>query len=163
MRSRRRVRALTLAVLTLAACAGCARGEEAAIRARLAALADEVNRPPAEGLALVAHAQSVGDYFTDDVSVELGPGAMPIQGRATLVGMVARLQSRTAAYRVAVEDVEVNLAEDGATAGVAATVILTPRAPAEHEGHDAREFAVTMAKNDGTWRIARMTAVETLR
>lgn len=128
------------------------------------ALVDEVNRPPAEGLALVAHAQSVGDYFTDDVTVDLGVGSMPIQGRATLVGMVARLQPRTAAYRVALDDVEVSLADDGATAGVAATVILTPRRPAQpHEGHDAREFAVTMARTDGTWRIARMTAVETLR
>lgn len=124
---------------------------------------DEVNKPPAEGLALVAHAQSVGDYFTDDVIVELGPGSMPIQGRATLVGMVARLQPRTAAYGVALDDVEVSLAEDGVTAGVAATVIFTPREPAQHEGHDAREFAVTMTRTEGTWRIARMTAVETLR
>jgi hypothetical protein len=43
------------------------------------------------------------------------------------------------------------------------TVSVTPRRAAPDEGADAREFALTMVKSDGTWRIARMTAVQTLR
>jgi hypothetical protein len=142
---------------------GCARGEERAIRSRLAALAAEANQPAAEGLALVAHAASIGDYFTTDVVVDLGEGSTPIQGREMLIGMVARLQPRTAAYRVELDDVEVRVAEDRESAGVAATVIVIPRRPGDDGGTDAREFALTMTKADGAWRIARMTAVQTLR
>jgi hypothetical protein len=82
-----------------------------------------------------------------------------------LIGMVARLQPRTAAYRVEVEvdDVEVRVGDEGDSAGVAATVVIIPRQPGAGEGIDAREFALTMRKSDGTWRISRMTAVQTLR
>lgn len=143
--------------------AGCAWGEEAAIRSRLTALVGEANKPAAEGLALVAHAASVGDYFTPDTVVDLGAGSTPIQGREMLIGMVARLQPRTAAYRVELDDVEVRVGEDGDAATVEATVIVTPRRPGPDEGVDAREFALTLTKTDGVWRIARMTAVQTLR
>jgi hypothetical protein len=80
-----------------------------------------------------------------------------------LMGMVVRLQPRTAAYRVEIDDVDVRLGDDRASAGVAATVIITPRRPGTDEGTDAREFALTLTKADGAWRIARMTAVQTLR
>jgi hypothetical protein len=153
-----------LALVVLAGLAsGCAGGEERAIRSRLAALMAEANKPAAEGLALVAHAASIGDYFATDAVVDLGDGSTPIQGREMLIGMVARLQPRTAAYRVALDDVEVRVAEDGESAGVAATVIVTPRQRGEDGGADAREFALTMTKADGAWRIARVTAVQTLR
>jgi hypothetical protein len=145
------------------AAAGCGWGEEAAIRSRLRDLAGEANKPAAEGLALLAHAASIGDYFTADTVVDLGAGSTPIQGREMLIGMVARLQPRTAAYRVEIDDVEVRLAEDGESAGVAATVIVTPRQRGTDEGADAREFALTLTKTGGDWRIARMTAVQTLR
>jgi hypothetical protein len=151
--------ALALALVTV----GCARGEEAAIRSRLKALAAEASQPAAEGLALVAHAASVGDYFTIDTVVDFGAGGAPIHGRERLIGMVARLQPRTSAYRLELDDVDVRVAEDGESAGVAMTVILVPRREAADEGTDAREFALTMAKSDGTWRIARVTAVQTLR
>jgi hypothetical protein len=142
---------------------GCTRGEEAAIRSRLRALAAEANQPAAEGLALVAHAASIGDFFTTDVVVDLGAGGAPIQGREMLIGMVARLQPRTSDYRVELDDEEVRVAEDGESAGVALTVLVIPRRPGPNEGIDAREFALSLTKSDGTWRIARMTAVQTLR
>lgn len=138
-------------------------GEERAIRSRLASLAEEANRPPAEGLALVAHAAAMGDYFTDSVTVDLGPGTTPIQGREMLVGMVARLQPRTAAYEVRLEDTDIEVAEEGVTAGVAVTISIVPRQPAPGEGADPREFALNMEKAGGTWRIARVTAVQPLR
>jgi len=31
------------------------------------------------------------------------------------------------------------------------------------ESRDAREFAVVLLKTDGTWRISRITAIDTLR
>lgn len=142
---------------------GCSWGEEAAIRSRLDALTAEANQPAAEGLARVAHAASIGGYFTDDATVDLGPGTTPIEGRDMLIGMVARLQPRTAAYQVRIEDADIRVAEDGLTAGVAVTVSVTPRNPTPDEGPDPREFAVTMTKAGGTWRIARVTAVQALR
>jgi ketosteroid isomerase-like protein len=126
-------------------------------------LVGEANKPAAEGLALIAHAVSIGDYFTTDTVVDLGAGSTPIPGREMLIGMVARLQPRTAAYRVELDDVEVRVSEDGESAGVAATVIITSRRPGPDDGADAREFALTLTKADGDWRIARMTAVQTLR
>jgi hypothetical protein len=159
-------RPVAWAVLCMTAWLGsgaCSWGDEGAIRSRLEALADEANKPPAEGLALVAHAASMGDHFTDDATVDLGPGTSPIEGREMLIGMVARLQPRTAAYQVRLEDADIRVADDGLTAGVGVTVSITPRRPAAGEGPDAREFALTMRKADGTWRIARITAVQTLR
>ncbi|MBA3885601.1 MAG: DUF4440 domain-containing protein [Acidobacteria bacterium] len=150
-------------LLALLACGACSRGEESAIRSRLAALAAEANKPPAEGLGLVAHATAMGGYFTDDVVVDLGPGTNPIQGREMLIGMLGRLQPRTSAYRVALEDLDVRVTEGGETAALAMTVRIVPRSATSGEATDAREFAATMSKADGTWRIARMTAVQTLR
>lgn len=157
------MRRLLGCLLLAAVSIGCSWGEEGAIRSRLKSLAEEANRPPASGLALAAHAASIGDYFTGDATVDLGPGTAPIQGRDMLVGMVARLQPRTAAYEVRLEDAVIELADDRETAAVAVTISIVPRKPAPGEGPDPREFALTMAKTDGTWRIARVTAVQPLR
>jgi hypothetical protein len=157
------MRRLAGCALLAAALSACSWGEESAIRSRLERLAEEANRPPAAGLALVAHAASIGDYFTGDVTVDLGPGTTPIQGREMLVGMVARLQPRTAAYEVRLEDSVIELADDNTTAGASVTVSIVPRRPAPGEGPDPREFALNMVKADGLWRIARVTAVQPLR
>ena len=45
-----------------------------------------------------ARSAQLGTFFTEDVDVELGSGAAPIHGRATIIGMAARLQPRTAAF-----------------------------------------------------------------
>jgi hypothetical protein len=116
---------LLAASLAVFACSG---GEERAIRARLEALVAEANRPPAEGLGLVAHAATTGEYFTEDATVDLGPGTARIEGRDMLIGMVARLQPRMAAYRARLDDMDIRLAEGG-RASVAVTVSITPRSP----------------------------------
>lgn len=142
---------------------GCSGGEAGAVRARLQALAGEANKPAVEGLALVTHAASIGDYFTGDAVLDLGPGSAPIHGRNTIVAMVARLQPRMAAFRSEIDDVSVQVGEDGETAAVALTLRIIPRSPAVGEGSDAREFALQMRKEDGAWRITRATAVQALR
>lgn len=151
------------AALVALAFGACAWGEEAAIRRRLNGFVEQANRPPAEGLALASHAASMGDYFTDGVTVDLGPGTTRIEGRDMLIGMVARLQPRTAAYQLRLDDTDIRVAEDGLTAGVAVTISIIPRNPAPGEGPDPREFALNMEKTAGTWRIARVTAVQLLR
>jgi hypothetical protein len=156
--------ALALVVAGYFAWRAWAGSEADAVRARLQSLADELNTGAGEGLAAMAHAAAIGNYFTEDVLIELGPGSNPIQGRTMLTGMAARLQPRIAAFRIVLDDIGVTLAEGNSAADVSLTVSFIRRTAATgQESMDAREFALGMRRDDGTWRIARMTAVETLR
>jgi len=138
--------------------------DERAIRERIEALRSAVNRPTGDGLATVAHAAAIGSYFTDDVVVDLGEGTAPIQGRLTLIGMVERLHPRTSAFRMEVDDLGVELTPGAATAEATLTVSFIGRSQATgEESRDAREFALALTKASGTWRIARVTAIDVLR
>ena len=139
-------------------------GEQQAINGSLASLASEFNASTTDGFGTVARAAQLGSYFTDDVVVDLGPGTATIQGRETLVGMAARLQPRTAAFRVELADVGVELSEGEREADVTLTLSFIRRSIAsDEESTDAREFALRMRRSDGRWRIARATAIDTFR
>lgn len=136
---------------------------ERQIRRRLTALADEFNSSSTNGLGVAAKAVRLGDYFTDDVIVDLGQGSSTIAGRDTLMGMAARLQPRTASFALQVDDITVAPAADGRTAIVALTLTITRTNNATREQSlDAREFSLEMRKPD-EWRIARATAVDTIK
>jgi hypothetical protein len=138
--------------------------DERAIRQRLGALTVDINRTTGDGLGAVAHAADLAGFFTDDVVVDLGEGTSPIVGRATLVGMASRLQRRTAAFRLRFDDTAVRLGPDRTTADVALTASFVQRADGtDADSTDAREFALALTKQAGVWRIARVTAVDTLR
>src|SRR5215213_2857946 len=72
--------------------------------------ASEFNAGTNGGFATLAHAVRIGDFFTRDVVVDLGQGSPPIQGRETLIGMASRLQPRTAAFVIEVDDLTVEFA-----------------------------------------------------
>jgi ketosteroid isomerase-like protein len=138
--------------------------DERAITARLDSLRNEVNASTKDGFGTAARAAQIGSYFTDDAVVELGRGSPPIKGRETLMGMVARLQPRTAAFRMDLDDVSVDLLPGGDAADVLLTASFVRRSISTgEESLDAREYALVMNKTDGTWRIARITAIDTLR
>ena len=138
--------------------------DERAIRARLEALRNDINTSTTDGLGTVAHAAQIGSYFADGVVIELGEGASVIRGRDTLMGMAARLQPRTAAFRMELDDVNVELGEGARTADVTLTASFVRRSlTTGEESRDAREFALAWEKDGGTWRIARVTAIDTLR
>jgi SnoaL-like domain len=138
--------------------------DERAVRQRLDALTVDLNATAGEGLGAVAHAADLGSFFNDDVIVDLGEGATPIVGRATLVGMASRLQRRTAAFRLRFDDVGVRLGPDRTTADVTLTASFVARADgADDDSMDAREFTLNLTKRSGVWRIGRVTAVDTLR
>lgn len=138
--------------------------DERAINARLEALRNEVNSSTKDGLGTAARAAQIGTYFTDDAVVELGRGSPPISGRDTLMGMVARLQPRTAAFRMDLDDVSVEVLPGGAAADVLLTASFVRRSiTTGEESLDAREYALVMTKAGGLWRIARITAIDTLR
>lgn len=139
-------------------------GDERAIRDRLESLRTDVNASTAGGLGTLARAEQIGSYFTEDAVVDLGKGAASINGRETLMGMAARLLPRTAAFRLELDDIGVKMAPDGAAADVTLTASFILRSiPTGDESRDVREFALALTKAGGTWRIARATAVETLR
>jgi len=122
----------------------------------------ELNSGTTEGFGTVAHAARVGSFFTDGVVVELGQGTAPIQGRETLMGMVARLQPRTAAFAVELDDVSVEL-RDAIHGDVTLTAVIRRRSAESGESIDAREFAAEVVNMGGGWKISRVIAVDTLR
>lgn len=138
--------------------------DERAVHSRLTALAADLNRPGGEGLAAVSRAAAIGDYFTEDVVVDLGEGTAPIVGRRTLVGMAARLERRTSDANVRFDDVGVKFDRGAGLADVSLTASFARAADASGQGSiDAREFALEMTQASGNWRIARASAVDTLR
>jgi hypothetical protein len=138
--------------------------DERAIRGRLEALRREVNASTVDGRGTEARSAEIGSYFTEDAVVDLGGGAVPIRGRETLMGMVGRLQPRTAAFRLELDDVGIEVVPGGTAADVLLTASFIRRIISTgEESRDAREFAVVLVKNDGAWRISRITAIDTLR
>jgi hypothetical protein len=138
--------------------------DERAVRARLEALRTEINTSTTDGLGTIAHAAQIGGYFTDDVTIELGEGSPPINGRDTLMGTAARLQPRTAAFRLELDDINVELMPGTDAADVLLTASFVRRSLSTgEESRDAREFSLVCRKGAGTWRIARVTAIDTLR
>ena len=139
-------------------------GEERRIRERIEALRTEVNASTLDGLGTAGRAAQIGSYFTGDAVVELGGASVPIRGRETLMDMAARLQPRTAAFRLDLDDVGIELVPGGTAADVMLTASFVRRSISTgEESRDAREFAVVLVKTDGTWRISRITAIDTLR
>ena len=140
------------------------RSDEAEIGRRLDRLATEINTGVTEGLGTTVRAAAIGSYFTDDVTIDLGPGTEPIRGRDTLVGMAARLQPRTSVFRVQFVDVTPKVSEDRASATVSLTAEITNTSISSREQSlDAREFSFEMAQAGGVWRISRVKAVETIK
>jgi hypothetical protein len=164
-----RARAVALAAVAigfagLAAWRGLPWGDEREIRATLESLAEGFNASTSDGLGTLARAAQLGSYFSDNVIVDLGPGSAAIEGRERLIGMAARLQPRTAAYRVVLDDISVETPGAQGTADVTLTVSFIRRDPAtDEESTDAREFALQMIKGGGRWRIERATAIDTFR
>jgi ketosteroid isomerase-like protein len=138
--------------------------DELAVRARLDSLRKDVNSGATTGIGAALHAAQIGDYFTEDVIVELGEGSSPIKGRETLIGMIARLQPRTSEFRLELDDVTIEIAPAGNAADVLLTATFTrPKNATGEPSLDAREYTLVMAKTDGSWRIARITAIDALR
>jgi Domain of unknown function (DUF4440) len=162
----KRIAAIVVTVVAIAAAAWylSAPGDDgAAVRKRLHQFADEVNASTVDGGGTEAHALRFASFFADDVDVDLGHGSAPIHGRETVLGMAERLQPRTAAFQLKLEDVTVAMGPGGDTADVHLTAEFIRRSiTTGEESLDAREFTMMMKRAGGDWTIARVTAIETL-
>ena len=136
---------------------------EREIRGLFEEFAEEFNAGSRGGLATLAHAVRLGEFFTADVVVELGQGSPPLHGRETLVGIVSRLQSRTAAFVVEMDDVTVELSAPERGDVTFTAVIRRRSVTSGEESIDAREFASEVVRADGRWRVSRVVAIDTLR
>ena len=156
---------LTVVALGLAAWYLLARADAGAmVTSRLHAFAEVVNNSTVDGQSPEVHGAQLAAFFAEDVEVDFGQGTPPIRGRDTVIGMAERLQPRTAAFRLEFEDVSVAMAPSGETADVRLTAEFIRRSiTTGEESLDAREFSLGMRRVGGEWRIARVTAVETLK
>ena len=136
--------------------------EESIVSRHLEALADEVNAGTTDGAGLAARAAQLGQYFTDDVAIDLGPGASAVRGRATVLDMLSRLQPRTSAFQLRLTDTTITLAADQRSADAVLTAEFIRRGGGE-DSIDARELSIQLTKADGTWRIQHLTVVEAFR
>jgi hypothetical protein len=160
----RAVAVLALSALAVLAWRSRETSDERLIRGRLEVLRNEVNASTVDGLGTASRAAQIGGYFTQDAVVELGEGSVPIRGRDTIVGMVARLQPRTAAFRMDLDDISVELVPGGEAADVLLTASFVRRSISTgEESRDAREYALVLTKATGDWQISRITAIDTLR
>ena len=137
--------------------------QEREVRAMFASFAREFNSGSTGGLDLLARAAHIGEYFTPDVVIELGQGSPPIQGRETLMGMASRLQPRTSAFVLELDDVNVEF-PDADHGEVTFTALFRRRSQESgEESIDAREFAGEVVRTGGRWRVSRVVAIDTLR
>jgi hypothetical protein len=156
--------ALALIAVGYAVWRGREGDDERAIGARIEALRNEINTSTTDALGAMAHAAQIGSYFTENMIIELGEGTPPIHGRDTLIGIAARLQVRAAAFRLELDDVSVEMVPGARAADVLLTASFVRRNPSTgDESRDAREFSLVCENDAGTWRIARVTAIDTLR
>ena len=162
--TRGRAVAIMLVALAVGGYAFWPGSDEREIKRALASLAADFNDETTfDGLGGVSRAGQLGSYFSEDAVVDLGPGSAQVEGRDKVISVAARLQPRTAAFRVALDDVGVEPAGDD-QADVTLTVSFINRTSTAHEpSTDAREFLLRMTKGGGRWRIARATAVDTFR
>jgi hypothetical protein len=163
----RRITAIVVVVAAVAAGVWYVAGptdEGAEIKQRLQAFADQVNRSTVDGQGPEVRAAQFASYFTEDVDVDFGQGSAPIHGREVVVGMAERLQPRTAAFQLKLEDLTVAMTPGRDAADVHLTAAFFRRSlTTGEESMDAREFTIGMRRVAGEWQIGRVTAIDTLK
>ena len=72
--------------------------------------------------------------------------------------MAFRLEPRTAAFRLELDDIGIEVKPGATEADVTLTASFILRTSTGEESRDAREFALAMTRTAGPWQIARVTA-----
>jgi hypothetical protein len=164
--SRRTLGGLCLAILIAAGAYwwwNAGSSDERQVRRLFQDFTAELNAGTTTGFGTLAHIARLAEFFSPDVVVELGHGSPPIQGRETLLGMVSRLQPRTAAFVLEMDDVNVEFTAPD-RGDVTFTALIRRRSLGSgEESIDAREFAGEVVRSGGRWRVTRVVAIDTLR
>jgi SnoaL-like domain len=136
---------------------------EREIRRHLDELVAAFNGVSTDGAPSMARAARLGQFLTEDVVVDLGDRSPAIHGRETVMGMAARLEPRTAAFTLALDDVSVVVLDENHAEVTMTAVIRRRSVAAGEESLDAREFSAEIRNADGGWQVSRVVAVDTLR
>ena len=132
--------------------------DEQLIRRRLDEIAAAVNMR-AEGLDAVTRAAQIGRALTDDVEIRT-PQGTTIRGKDTVMGIAARLETRSGGLNLKFQDVTITM-DDERHAHVELTATY---ADPESDGRtlDAAEFTLQMIKPAREWLVARVAPVTVL-
>ena len=137
--------------------------EERQVRRLFEDFAEELNAGSTGGFGTLTHIARLSEFFHPDIVVELGQGSPPIQGRETLLGMVSRLQPRTAAFVLEMDDVNAEFTDQDHGDVTFTALIRRRSADSGEESIDAREFAAEVVRSGGRWQVRRVVAIDTLR
>jgi ketosteroid isomerase-like protein len=135
--------------------------DEAQIRGVLDRVADAVTSDEGE-VARIARAASMRNELDPQVAVDAGPPFSTIAGREALVAAVARLNSTVRDLDVQLEDVQVTVAPDRATARVSLTAEAHFRDEGGGPALEARELDVMFRRRDGDWVVSEVALVRAL-
>lgn len=138
--------------------------DEAQIRGTLERIAEAVGSGDAEQgqVARIARAASMRNELDSQIVVEAGPPFSQITGRDAVVAAVARLNSSIRDLEVALNDVQVSVAPDRATARAALTVEARFRDERGEPVVDARELEVAFRRLDEDWVVSQVALVRAL-
>ena len=164
------IRPCRAAVLVIAVMmSGCGGGDEGAIKNQMSAIAQALSVPASEGeLGRITRIASLRNALAENIQVSTGapvrPGAQippELVGRDAVLGLAARWSPPRAGVTVEFVDVQVTVADGGATAQVYCTAQATS-GPPEQPVVDARELTVGFAKIGGEWLVSSVRPEDTL-
>lgn len=138
--------------------------DERHIRKNLSSLAATISKSRDEGaLALIAKAQKIKSFFTQDCRIVVGAPIPDIQGLEMLVAVFYQALRSVDEVNVGFHDISVTIGEEGITAKTVMTAKATGPDPQGGERvTDAREIEMDWKKIDGTWKIAEVRVVQIL-
>jgi len=137
--------------------------DERQVRRLFEDFAEELNAGTTSGFGTLTHIARLSEFIDPDIVVELGQGSQPIQGRETLLGMVSRLQPRTSAFVLEMDDVNVEFTDPDHGDVTFTALIRRRNFDSGEESIDAREFSAEVVRSGGRWRVRRVVAIDTLR
>ncbi len=158
-------RPLFVLVLALAAVFGYRwwNSPERQINRALDGIAESLSHDrPADGLAAVAAAAGMQQYFTVDAAVEPGGSFSPLVGRDAILSAVATVHAATPSLQVELVDRQIAVDREQSVATVNCTASAKTRDRAGQESLDARQLVITLRLVEGHWLVARVTAVHVL-
>ena len=132
--------------------------EEDRVRAAVSALAEALSSDATDPLGQVTALARLRAQLTADVVVATGERA-EIRGRDAVAGLWQQVRASGDAARVRIVDLEVVVADDGATAtadGVAELTLTRGGVPER----ELREARATFVAEDGEWRLSTATLVD---
>ena len=137
--------------------------DERQVRRLFKDFADELNAGTTSGFGTLTHLARLSEFIDPAIVVELGQGSPPIQGRETLLGMVTRLQPRTSAFVLEMDDVTIEFTDPDHGEVTFTALIRRRTIDSGEDSIDAREFGGEVVRSGGRWQVSRIVAIDTLR